>query len=74
MNWRAGMKCPNCNKEMKDESYWTFSMAGWDLDYPDCIVRKYSCEECGIKFNSSDYITSIPDYEGIIDQKIYFRK
>lgn len=24
--------CPNCNKEMKDTSYWYYGLGDWDMD------------------------------------------
>lgn len=44
------MNCPNCGKEMKDESYWHYSIGGWDLDYPDVFHEEYWCWHCCIKF------------------------
>ena len=50
------MKCPNCDKEMKDKSYWYYSLGGWDLDYPDELHEEYLCSSCRIKFVNGEWI------------------
>lgn len=50
------MICPNCNKEMKDKSYWHYSIGGWDLDYPDILHEEYWCGNCCIKFINDSWI------------------
>ncbi len=51
------MKCPNCGKEMKDESYWYHGFhtgPELDYDYPDCHMNQYVCKSCKIKYKASD--------------------
>ena len=49
------MKCPNCNIEMKLNSYEDY---GWDLDYP-IINEWYECHQCGIRYKDGSW--EIPD-------------
>lgn len=44
------MFCPNCDKEMKDKSYWYFGLGSWDMDYPDMLHEEYWCPSCHIKY------------------------
>ena len=49
------MKCPNCNKEMKDESYWYYGLGSWDMDYPDQLHEEYCCSNCNIKLVNGEW-------------------
>lgn len=53
------MKCPNCEKEMKDKSYWYYGFGSWDMDYPDQLHEEYWCPHCRIKFVNDEW--TIPD-------------
>jgi len=54
------MKCPNCNKEMRDNSYEYYSIGGWDLDYPDLLHEEYWCQDCLIRFTNGKW--EMPQY------------
>ena len=53
------MKCPNCNKEMKDNSYSYYGLGSWDMDYPDCYHEEYVCRACKISYINGEW--QIPD-------------
>lgn len=50
------MNCPNCNKEMKDKSYWHYGLGSWDMDYPDVLYEEYWCSDCRIKYINGEWI------------------
>ena len=50
------MNCPNCNKEMKDDSYWDYGIGSWDMDYPDVFHEKYKCKDCRIEYINGEWI------------------
>ena len=49
------MNCPNCNKEMKDNSYWYYGLGSWDMDYPDVLHEEYCCPDCRIKYINGEW-------------------
>lgn len=49
------MKCPNCNKEMKDKSYSFYSLGAWDCDYPDELHEEYMCKSCKISYINDEW-------------------
>ena len=49
------MNCPNCNKEMKDRSYWYYGLGSWDSDYPDCFHEEYVCKNCKISYINDEW-------------------
>ena len=56
------MKCPNCNREMRDKtySYYSFGNLGnWDMDYPDEYYEKHWCPTCCIEYINGEW--NIPD-------------
>lgn len=62
------MNCPNCDKEMKDKSYWYYSFGSWDMDYPDQLHEEYWCPNCRIKFLNGEW--TIPDSMIATDKQI----
>ena len=62
------MNCPNCNKEMKDKSYWYYGISDWDMDYPATLHKEYCCLDCGIEFVGSSWIIP-PKYELATDKQ-----
>ena len=50
------MNCPNCNKEMKDKSYWYYGLGSWDMDYPDVLHEEYWCSDCRIRYTNGEWI------------------
>lgn len=53
------MKCPNCNKDMIDESYGveiTFFTGDEPDYYPTEWIEKYYCKDCGIKYHKGEWI------------------
>lgn len=50
------MNCPNCDKEMKDKSYWYYGIADWDMDYPATLHEEYLCKDCGIKYVNGEWV------------------
>ena len=50
------MKCPNCDKEMKDKSYWYYGIGDWDMDYPATLHEEYRCIDCNIKYINDEWI------------------
>lgn len=53
------MKCPNCNKEMKDKSYAveiTFITGDEPDYYPTEWIEEYNCKDCGIKYHKGDWV------------------
>lgn len=53
------MTCPNCNRFMKDKSYWYYGFGDWDMDYPTELHEEYVCQHCKIKYVNGKWI--IPD-------------
>lgn len=53
------MKCPHCNKEMKDKSYAYYGIGSWDMDYPDCYHEEFVCKTCKISYINEKW--HIPD-------------
>ena len=49
------MICPNCNKEMKDKSYWYYGIGSWDADYPDCYHEEHTCKTCKISYINGEW-------------------
>lgn len=54
------MKCPYCNKEMKNKSqYETFRIIDFsgtcEDDYETKLVPKYECKDCNIKLNDNEW-------------------
>ena len=45
------MKCPNCNRKMKDKSYLLLETTeeGFDKEHLIKWVEKYKCKNCGLK-------------------------
>lgn len=62
------MNCPNCDKEMKDKSFWYFGLGSWDMDYPDQLHEEYWCPNCRIKFLNGEW--AIPDSMIATDKQI----
>lgn len=63
------MNCPNCNKEMKDKSYWYYGLGDWDMDYPASFYEEHLCVDCGIKHINDEWF--IPDkYERATEKQI----
>jgi hypothetical protein len=50
------MKCIECQKEMKDKSYWYYGIGDWDMDYPATHHEEYRCKECKIKYVNGEWI------------------
>ena len=50
------MNCPNCNKEMKDKSYWYYGISDWDMDYPATLHEEYWCSDCRIKYINEEWV------------------
>lgn len=44
------MDCPICHKTMIDLSYESYSLGGWDLDYPDQLHEVYKCNQCKVSY------------------------
>ena len=44
------MNCPQCGKEMNNESYWYSGFAGWDDDYPSSYYELYVCKNCNHRY------------------------
>lgn len=53
------MECPNCKQEMKDKSYWYYSLGSWDMSYPDFLHEEYCCSNCDIKWVNGEW--TIPE-------------
>ena len=53
------ISCPNCGKEMNNESYWYSSFGGWDDDYPSSYYELYVCKNCNISYRDNKW--DIPD-------------
>lgn len=49
------MKCPNCDKEMKDKSYWYYGIGDWDMDYPATLHEECYCADCDIKWVNGEW-------------------
>ena len=49
------MKCPNCEKEMKEKSYWYYGISDWDMDYPATLHEEYYCSDCRIKWINGEW-------------------
>lgn len=52
------MKCPNCEREMKNKSRWVqcISIAFWDEDYPMCEwYEEFWCWHCRIKYEEGKW-------------------
>ena len=63
------MNCPNCEKEMKDKSYWYYGISDWDMDYPATLHEEYWCKDCCIKHLNGEWI--IPKkFERATDKQI----
>lgn len=63
------LMCPNCDKEMKDESFWYCSISDWDMDYPGTFHEEYRCPACCIKYTNREWI--IPEkFERATDKQI----
>lgn len=63
------MNCPNCDKEMKEKSYWYYGIGDWDMDYPATLHEEYCCIDCSIKWINGEWI--IPKrYERATDKQI----
>ena len=50
------MKCPNCDKKMKDKSFWYYGISDWDMDYPGTFHEEYRCAACDIKYINDEWI------------------
>lgn len=50
------MNCPNCNKEMKDKSYWYYGLGDYDMDYPSTLHEEHCCNSCNIKYVNGEWI------------------
>lgn len=61
------MQCPNCDKEMKDKSYWYYGIGDWDMDYPATQHEEYWCPFCSIKYINGQWL--IPEKYGRATQK-----
>lgn len=53
------MDCPICNKAMTDLSYESYSIGGWDLDYPDQLHEEYTCKKCKVTYENGHW--NIPE-------------
>ena len=63
------MNCPNCEKEMKDKSYWHYGIGSWDMDYPDVLHEEYWCSDCRIKYVNGEW--NIPKkFERATDKQV----
>ena len=63
------MICPNCGKEMEESVAIFYTIAGWDMDYPDGEQYNYRCKECKIKKLGDEW--KIPrKYERPTDKQI----
>ena len=51
------MKCPNCESEMKDKSYWY--EGSWDSDYPEFKHEEHVCKVCKIAYKNGEWY--VPD-------------
>ena len=49
------MNCPQCEKEMNNESYWYSGFAGWDDDYPSSYYELYVCKNCNISYRNGEW-------------------
>ena len=49
------MNCPNCNNPMQNESFYYYSLGGWDMDYPDEYHEEYWCPYCRIRFVNDEW-------------------
>lgn len=59
--------CPNCDKEMKNNSYMYYGLADWDMDYPATEHEEYYCKQCKIKYINGDW--NIPKIIEVPTQK-----
>lgn len=54
------MNCPQCGKEMNNESYWHSGGIGcWDEDGLNYYRELHRCHTCNISFNNGDW--SVPE-------------
>lgn len=49
------MNCPQCGKEMNNESYWYSGFGGWDDDYPSSYCSIYVCKYCNISCREGEW-------------------
>lgn len=63
------MNCPQCNKEMKDKSYWYYGIGDWDMDYPATLHEEHICYNCGIKHVNGEWIVP-KKYDRATDKQI----
>ena len=65
------MRCPNCDKEMKDKSYAYYGMGSWDMDYPDGYHEEHRCSRCKIRFvKDAQEEWTIPDSIRATDKQL----
>ena len=62
------MICPNCTREMKDESYEYYGIGSWDMDYPDNYQEQHVCT-CGVKIINGKW--EIPESIRATDKQIH---
>lgn len=63
------MICPNCDKEMKDKSYYYYGISDWDMDYPATYHEEYWCNDCRIRYMNEEW--TIPKkFERATDRQI----